>query len=128
MNIYDVSEVAEGKQLMKLIGHSNKITALRFSAKGSLASADESGMIRVWQYQQLRRPKYGQNKQLVAQLTSAYQSLKDTNIVTHLLWAQHGDVLLSVSGSVIKVWDMVTGSIRPKYTIEAPSTSHLSFN
>lgn len=126
MNIYEVSEAAEGKQAMKLLGHSNKITALQFSAKGNLASADESGLIRVWQYQQLRRPKYGQNKQLVTQLSSPYQSLKDTNSVTQLHWSQQGEVLLSVSNSVIKVWDMVTGSIRPKYAIEAPSMSHRS--
>lgn len=121
MNIYEVSESCEGKQAMKLLGHNNKITALQFSANGNLASADESGMIRIWQYQQLRRPKHGQNKQLTTQLTSAYQSLKDTNSVTQLHWSQHGEVLLSVSNAVIKVWDMVTGSIRPKYAIEAPS-------
>ena len=45
MNIYEVSEAAEGKQTMKLLGHSNKITALQFSAKGNLASADEGKLI-----------------------------------------------------------------------------------
>lgn len=106
---------------MKLVGHSNKITALQFSSKGNLASADETGMIRVWQYQQLRRPKLGQNKQLATQLTSAYQSLKDANSINQLHWSQHGEILLSVCNATIKVWDMVTGSIRPKYAIEAPS-------
>lgn len=128
MNIYEVTESSEGKQATKLVGHSSKITALQFSAKGHLASADESGMIRVWQYQQLRRPKLGQNKQLVTQLTSAYQSLKDTNSVNQLHWSLHGEILLSVSNAVVKVWDMLTGSIRPKYAIEVPSMSLRSYS